>query len=119
MNERITQLEGKVSVLTTSLEFTQKEVDDLKSLTKEQEEERKGAKLKINTLIEEVKEKDDKIKELEERINYQDDYSRRKNVRISGVPEPDSNETGTDSGFGYFDASRQDAASWTRVRTSS
>ena len=93
MNERITQLEGKVSSLTASLEYTQKEVDDLKSLTKEQEEEKKGAKLKINTLIEEVKEKDDKIKELEERINYQDDYSRRKNVRISGVPEPDSNET--------------------------
>ena len=119
MNERITQVEGKVSSLTASLEYTQKEVDDLKSLTKEQEEEKKGAKLKINTLIEEVKEKDDKIKELEERINYKDDYSRRKNVRISGVPEPDSNETGTDSGFGYFDASRQDAASWTRVRTSS
>ena len=68
MNERITQLEGKVSSLTASLEYTQKEVDDLKSLTKEQEEEKKGAKLKINTLIEEVKEKDDKIKELEERI---------------------------------------------------
>ena len=33
------------------------------------------------------------IKELEERINHQEDYSRRKNIRISGMEERGSTET--------------------------
>ena len=33
------------------------------------------------------------IKELEERINHQEDYSRRKNIRISGMEEQGSTET--------------------------
>ncbi|KAK3892147.1 hypothetical protein Pcinc_003983 [Petrolisthes cinctipes] len=76
MNDQIKKLEGKVSDLTVSLEFTQREVDELKSDIKEQ-----------------TKSSHEKIKQLEERINYQEDYSRKKNVRISGVEERDGNET--------------------------
>ncbi|KAK3871051.1 hypothetical protein Pcinc_023786 [Petrolisthes cinctipes] len=76
MNDQIKKLEGKVSDLTVSLEFTQREVDELKSDIKEQ-----------------TKSSHEKIKQLEERINYQEDYSRKKNVRISGVEVRDGNET--------------------------
>ncbi|KAK3889136.1 hypothetical protein Pcinc_006877 [Petrolisthes cinctipes] len=76
MNDQIKKLEGKVSDLTVSLEFTQREVDELKTEIKEQ-----------------TKSSHEKMKQLEERINYQEDYSRKKNVRISGVEERDGNET--------------------------
>ncbi|KAK3893299.1 hypothetical protein Pcinc_002855 [Petrolisthes cinctipes] len=76
MNDQIKKLEGKVSDLTVSLEFTQREVDELKSEIKEQ-----------------TKSSHEKMKQLEERINYQEDYSRKKNVRISGVEERDGSET--------------------------
>ncbi len=72
----IKHLEGKVSDLATSLEFTQREVDDLKAQNKDHE--KKGAKTEIDKLTEQVELSDKKTKELEERINYQDDYSRRK-----------------------------------------
>ena len=81
------QLEGKVTELTISLEFPQREVDDLKSLNKNHEKEKKYAKINIDNLTEQVDLSNRKIIELEERINYQDDYSKRKIVRIIGVKE--------------------------------
>ena len=70
-----------------SLEFTQREVDYLKSLKKKHEKEKKYAKINIDNLTEQVELSNRKIKELGERINYQDDYSKRKIVRIIGVKE--------------------------------
>lgn len=93
MNGHIDKLEGKVSDLTSSLEFTQREVDDLKSTAKEYEKEKKDFTKKIDQLTEQVESSAMKIKELEERTNYQEDYSRRNNVRISGVEEHEPNET--------------------------
>ncbi|MPC90983.1 hypothetical protein E2C01_085991 [Portunus trituberculatus] len=40
MNDHISKLEDKVSDMTASLEFTQREVDDLKANIKEHERER-------------------------------------------------------------------------------
>lgn len=54
-----------------SLEFTQREADDLKTQSKNHEEERKGNKVKIDKSTEHVELSNKKIKELEERINYQ------------------------------------------------
>ncbi|KAK3868779.1 hypothetical protein Pcinc_025817 [Petrolisthes cinctipes] len=76
MNDQIKKLEGKFSDLTVSLEFTQREVDEL-----------------ISDIKEQTKSSHEKIKQLEERINHQEDYIRKKNVRISGVEERDGNET--------------------------
>ena len=77
MNNHMKQLEGNVTELTISLEFTQREVDDLKSLDKNHEEEKKDAKmLKIDNLTEQVELSKRKMKELEERINYPDAASR-------------------------------------------
>lgn len=79
MNDQITKLESTISDLTTSLEFTQRELDDMKSEIKEYVKEKKDAKMRMD--------------QLEERVNYQEDYNRRKNVRINGVEERDSSET--------------------------
>ncbi|KAK3871114.1 hypothetical protein Pcinc_023760 [Petrolisthes cinctipes] len=85
MNDQINKLENKVSDLITSLEFTQREVDDLKSNAREHDKEKKEDR----TIIEKVVLK---VKDLEEKVIYQEDYSRRKNLRISGLEEQ-ANET--------------------------
>ena len=93
LNDQINKLENRVVDLTTSLEFTQKEVDDLKSQAKDYAKERNETMARINHLHEEVEASNKKNKELEDRINHQEDYSRRKNIRISGMEEMGGNET--------------------------
>lgn len=86
LNNPIKQLlEGKVSDLATSLEFPQREDDGRRSQSKAHEEDMEGAKIKIDNLTEQIELSNKKIKEPEERINYQDNYGRRKNVRVSGM----------------------------------
>lgn len=80
MNDQINKLETKVSDLTTSLEFTQHEVDELKAAASDHDRERKEDKTEIENLTH-------KVKDLEEKVIYQEDYSRRKNLRISGLEE--------------------------------
>lgn len=93
MTERIDKLEGKVSDLTASLEFTQHEVDELKSINKEHEREKKEATSKIASLVDQLNTSNERLKDQEGRINYQEDYSRRKNLRISGIEERSGGET--------------------------
>lgn len=93
MNDHINKLEGKVLDLTSSLEFTQREFDDLKATVKDHEKVNKENNIKINKLTEELESSNKKINELEDRVNHQEDYSRRKNVRISGMEERDDSET--------------------------
>lgn len=93
MTERIDKLEGKISDLTASLEFTQHEVDELKSINKEYEREKKDAMAKIASLTDQLHVTNERFKDLEGRINYQEDYSRRKNLRISGIEERSGGET--------------------------
>ena len=85
MNDQINKLENKVSDLTTSLEFTQREVDDLKSSARESAKEKKEDKTTIENLVL-------KVNNLNDKLVYQEDYSRRKNLRISGLEEQ-RNET--------------------------
>ena len=80
MNDQINKLETKVSDLTTSLEFTQHEVDELKANAREHNKERNEDKAVIENLAH-------KVKDLEEKVIYQEDYSRRKNLRISRLEE--------------------------------
>lgn len=87
LNDQVTKLDKKVAELTTSLEFTQREVDDLKSNAKEHEKEKKEDRSTIDTLNQRLQSSHLKIKELEEKVTYQEDYSRRKNLRISGLEE--------------------------------
>lgn len=92
MHEQINKLEKKVSELTTSLEYTQREVDDLKSKARDHERETRDDRSKIDNLTKQVDSSNIKVKELEGKVVYQEDYSRRKNLRISGLEEK-GNET--------------------------
>ena len=93
LNDQISKLDGKVDDLTKSLEFTQQEVDELKANIKENGKERSEDKYKIQNLTEQLESSHDKIKELENRVNLQEDYSRRNNIRISGMDEMGDGET--------------------------
>ena len=90
---RILTLESTVANLTASLEFSQREIDELKNAIKEHVKENPANKKTIGTLTHHIDSSQQQIKSMEERINIQDDYSRRNNVRISGVAESSSEET--------------------------
>ncbi|KAK4301226.1 hypothetical protein Pmani_026644 [Petrolisthes manimaculis] len=75
---RITDMETRMSDLTRSLEFTQAEVTDLKSEVKELQKSDSVKQTTINEL-------QTHVKDIEQRTNYQEDYSRRNNLRISGI----------------------------------
>lgn len=93
LTERIQNLESTVSSLTTSLEFSQREIDDLKKALKDYDKE-KLANMKMNeALTDQIKSSKQEVKNMEERLNYQEDYSRRNNIRISGMAESGSGET--------------------------
>lgn len=83
---RISSMEGTISELTKSLEFTQAEVLDLKREADHLKKSNSDSQAKIQDYIM-------KTNDLEKRFNYQEDYSRRNNLRISGLEEPQNNET--------------------------
>ena len=93
MEMLVKQMNERISDLTTSLEFTQREVNDLKSSVKNYEKEKQDTKAMMSKLADEIESSNLKIKDLEARINYQEDYSKRNNVRISGVKERSGGET--------------------------
>ena len=86
-------MQNDIHDLTTSLEFTQREVVDLKQEVKQHKEEKKSHLHAINILQEEFCKSKNNIEELECRANYQEDYNRRKSLRVVGVEERPGGET--------------------------
>ena len=76
--------------MTRSLEFTQGEVVDLQHQVKELQKEKKNNEATIMKMNEELLTSEEQIKNLEDRCNYQEDYSRRNNLQITGLPENQS-----------------------------
>ena len=66
ISEKTRKLEGEVNDLSKSMEFANAEIEDLKKNDKENEV---------------------KIKELEDKMLYQEVYNRRENLRFFGFPE--------------------------------
>lgn len=93
MNDRIMKLESTVADLTTSLQFSQREIDDLKSTIKEYEKEKQDTKVKVDQQAAAINSSKVQIESLEERCNYMEDYSRRNNIRITGMEEQTGGET--------------------------
>lgn len=79
-------METKISELTRSLEFSQAEVGDLLCEIKALRKAERGYINEIETLK-------TRVEDLEQRTNYQEDYSRRNNLRISGIRELPNGET--------------------------
>lgn len=88
ITNRIRQVESRNSELIHSLEFTQREMDDLKANNKVLVEEVTALKKELSKKFE----VDEKIIQLQSRMDYQEDYSRRNNLRFDGVDET-PNET--------------------------
>ena len=86
MTSRIKECEGNVGDLIRSLEFSQSEVLDLKNEVKFLQKADSDKQKVIEHL-------QIKITELEQRVNSQEDYSRRNNLRITGLPEQPGGET--------------------------
>lgn len=78
--DKITSLQSTVTELTTSLEFSQKEIEDLKHTINNQNEVNNDLKDKLQA-------SEVHFKDLYERCNYQEDYNRRNNLRITGMAE--------------------------------
>lgn len=92
-NARIEKLEDKCNHLQKRVEFTQHEVDELAGEKKRLIKERKEDQERIDTLIRDNDSLRAKVINLEKRANYQEDYNRRNNLKISGVAERDCTET--------------------------
>lgn len=80
INEKLRDNDNVIKDLTRSLEFTQAEVQDLKQQVTRLESEKQEDKNIICTLRKSAE-------TLEARANYMEDYSRRKNLHISGLEE--------------------------------
>ncbi|KAK3878659.1 hypothetical protein Pcinc_016720 [Petrolisthes cinctipes] len=87
INQKIQSLQTTVSDLQRSLEFTQKEVDDLKCEVNQHQLTNKQDQDRIDHMTADLQTKSDLIKELEERCNHQEDQSRRNNLQFVGVEE--------------------------------
>ena len=87
INEKIQTFQGTVNDLRQSLEFTQKEIEDLKHEVNQLQQTKKQDQVTIKHMTDDLQAKSDLIQELEERCNYQEDYSRRNNLQIVGVEE--------------------------------
>lgn len=92
-NDNIKAVQSTVIELTTSLEFTQREVEDLKKELKQCKEEKIKDNLTIKKLQEDLQGSKVMVKELEDRANYMEDYSRRNNLQVIGIEEDKETET--------------------------
>lgn len=86
LKSRLQTADSTISDLVKSLEFTQAEVKDLQSEVTVLRKSEAEKTTTITTL-------QDRIEELEKRCNYQEDYSRRNNLRITGIQEQSNGET--------------------------
>lgn len=86
LNSRIKTAEGTITDLIKSLEFSQSEVKDLQGEVKVL----RKADIENKATIDFLKLK---VEELERRSNYQEDYNRRNNLRITGIREQPGGET--------------------------
>ncbi|KAK3873839.1 hypothetical protein Pcinc_000816 [Petrolisthes cinctipes] len=88
-NSRVASLEDKITDVVKSLEFSQKEIDDLKKEIMEVNKDKEEDKKRISELVVRNVTLSDQVVSLEKRFNYQEDYNRHNNLRISGVQERD------------------------------
>lgn len=87
VHERANSLEFTVSVLRKSLEYTQSEVDELKTKVKKIQKEKAADKNAIQDLKNQRERAGETIRNLDDRCDYLENYSRRNNLHITGVQE--------------------------------
>ena len=78
---------ARIGELTKSLEFTQAQVDEYKTLIDTINSENNKIKSDNDKLTLQLNATNLENLDMKKQIDYLDDYSRRSNLRISGVPE--------------------------------
>ena len=92
-NNKIVQLESKISELQRSLEFSQQEITELATEKRKIISERSEDRKRLSELTDDNELLRTRLSDLEARLNYNEDHSRRNNLRISGVTESEGGET--------------------------
>ena len=87
INEKLKAHEDTIDDLTRSLEHTQKEFEEVKKQVVCLERVKKEHEGTITNLTKEMQEKEQTIRDLDARANYQEDYNRRNNLQIVGLEE--------------------------------
>ena len=77
----------RIGELTKSLEFTQGQVDDFKKMLDTSVHENNKLRLDNVNMHREMVEIKEEMERIKRQVDYLDDYSRRNNLRISGLPE--------------------------------
>lgn len=93
INDKVEGLQATVAALTASLEFTQREFDDSKREVKQLQEKNTSKLEEMKRLTDELHVSKTLIADLEDKCNYQEDYSRRNNLQIIGIEENPNGET--------------------------
>lgn len=93
IHEEVGSLRSTVDDLRKSLEFTQGEVDNLRTEVKKLEKEKAADKTIIQDLRKQCHTANENCEILEDRCDYLEDYSRRNNVHITGMEERPGGET--------------------------
>lgn len=87
INDKFKAMDSTINDLLRSLEFTQSEVDNLKGDVRKYKQDNVEYQVVISSLKEEVKKGENQIRELQEKANYQEDFTRRNNLQIIGLEE--------------------------------
>ena len=85
IKEEVSLLRKEVEDLKASLNFSQKDLDDLKGKFFQAEQ-------KVNDIDDTVTSNTNDIEQLLDDQKYLENYSRRNNVKIMGIPEKDAND---------------------------
>ncbi|MPC72157.1 Protein unc-13 C [Portunus trituberculatus] len=93
VDDKLQSMQATINKLTRSLEFTQRDVDDLKEKVKLQDQEIKCRTKENQELTARLDASSNIIKELQDKSNYQENYNHRNNLQFLGIEERPRNET--------------------------
>lgn len=93
LNAKMEKTQKTVAELTRSLEFSQAEIVELKNEIVELKKTKTSFEDSIKSLTVDLGSSSKTVSELEDRCNYQEDYSRRNNLQIVGLDENQGGET--------------------------
>ena len=100
--ERFSCLEKTVNKLQNEVNSLFDETKSLKEKVEEVDNRMNFANAELEALKKKDKENEDKIKELENKLLYQEVYNRRENLRFFGIPETDGVEITKDVMHKFF-----------------
>ncbi|KAK3877388.1 hypothetical protein Pcinc_017900 [Petrolisthes cinctipes] len=87
VDEKVQSIQSSVVELTKSLEFSQKEIDDLKQEIKQHNHDKTVNKVTFKKLQDDLQTREKQVDILQESCNNLEDINRRNNLQITGLDE--------------------------------